>query len=268
MIVEVSLAAGVIALSAAIWMKIEAFGYRVRNEVIETQDIPDAFHLYKILFITDIHRRKLSERKILSLNLQPDCIMLGGDITEKGVPWERVGANLEILRKIAPVYAVLGNHDLKAGSGKLETLFEEPGLLLLKDDTVMLNKNGDSIALSGIMQPVSRNDPYSSFLGNAHKGQYHIVLVHDPIWIKDRRSISANLILAGHTHGGQIVLPFLGAARLEGFYKKYNAGWYHLGHKAKKAVRMLISRGFGTSHIPLRFRSPSEIHLITLIKKP
>ncbi|WP_422660773.1 metallophosphoesterase [Paenibacillus sp. EC2-1] len=268
MILWISLILLILALSTLLWMRKEATGYRVRNEIVESQSIPECFDGYKILFITDIHRRKLTDEKLLELNLKPDCILLGGDITEKGVPWERVSSNLQSLSRIAPVYGVLGNHDLYAGKEKLEALFNKFGLTLLKDKTVRLEKNGLSIALSGVMQPATRKHPYSNFKGHAKKDQYHIMLVHDPIWVMGKRNIFADLVLAGHTHGGQIVLPLFGAVRLEGFYKKYSAGWYNLIQKSSAAVPLLISRGFGTSHIPLRLGSPSELHLITLLKKP
>ncbi|MFC7681989.1 metallophosphoesterase [Paenibacillus sp. GCM10028914] len=267
MIVWVCIVLAGIALTALTWMRIEATGYRVRYDDVESALVPNAFQRYRILFITDIHRREISYQRLQELELCPDCILLGGDITEKGVPWDRVRANLEVLRRIAPVYGVLGNHDLVAGSNKLEKLFSELGLTLLKDRTVKLEKDGCSIALSGVMQPASRKHQYSRFRGNPRIGQYHILLVHDPIWILGKRNISADLILAGHTHGGQVILPLLGAIRLKGFYKKYFAGWYNLRQKSNSFIRLLISRGFGTSHIPLRLGCPSEMHLITL-KKP
>lgn len=270
MILWVSIAAVAIMICIIGWMRFEATGYRVRTDVVETDLISDAFHGYNILFISDIHRRKLSEKRLRALDLKPDCILLGGDITEKGVPWDRVKDNLEVLNRIAPVYAVLGNHDWKAGRQTLEALLSEPGFTLLKDRTVAIYKNGESISLSGVMQPATRKHPYSAFRGRHQKGKFHILLVHDPIWIKGKRNISADLILSGHTHGGQIVLPLLGAIKLEGFYTKYSAGWYNLIQKTSPShkVRLLISRGFGTSHIPFRFGSPSEIHLIKLQKKP
>lgn len=271
MIVWLSIIAGVIVLGTFGWMKFEAYGYRVLEDTVESDKIPTSFQDYRILFMTDIHRRKLSEKRLRELDLKPDCILLGGDITEKGVPWSRVRRNLEMLCRIAPVYAVLGNHDLMAGSQSVEELINDTGAILLKDKTLMLNNNGESIALSGIMQPATRKHPYSSFKGHTQKGQYHIVLVHDPIWIQGKTNISADLILSGHTHGGQIIFPLLGAVRLEGFYKKYSAGWYNLPQKTSSLhpnVRLLISTGFGTSHISLRLGCPSVFHLISLQKKP
>ncbi|WP_234032788.1 metallophosphoesterase [Paenibacillus faecalis] len=270
MIGWLSIIAGAAALGMLGWMTMEAVGYRVCEDSIESDKLPASFQNYRILFMSDIHRRKLSERKLQKLNLMPDCILLGGDITERGVPWSRVRHNLELLRRIAPVYGVLGNHDLAAGKQHLEELFKTAGASLLKDKTLMLEKDGDCIALSGMMQPATRKHFYSRFKGQLQQGQYHIILVHDPIWIEEHDDIAADLILTGHTHGGQIILPLLGAVRLEGFYKEYGAGWFSLAHKASRYysdMRLLISRGFGTSHIPLRLGCPSEFHLISLKKK-
>lgn len=251
-------------------MVFEAAGYRVRQEIVESGRIPASFDGCKILFITDIHRRKLSERKLRAVVPHADLVLVGGDLTEKGVPESRVRSNMEVLGRLGPVYAVLGNHDLKAGVRRVERILEQSGVFLLKDKSVALSRNGESLVISGLMQPLSRNHSYSSFSGRARKEQFHIVLVHDPIWIRGKKKLKADLILAGHTHGGQIILPFLGPVRLEGFYQTYGAGWFTLERNKEptEQARLLISRGFGTSHIPLRFGCPSELHLITLNKTP
>lgn len=253
------------------WMRSEAGGYCVREEEVVSDRIPQSFDGYRILFITDIHRRVLSEQKLTSNLLPVDCVFLGGDITEKGVSFQRMRHNMSVLLRIAPVYAVLGNHDLYAGKDAVRQVLRETGVALLSDKTITLKKNEESITLSGIRQPASKKHPYTQFRGNPKEDSYHIILVHDPIWVKDREETNGDLLLAGHTHGGQIVLPFAGAVRLERFYKKFKSGWYSLPRKVGDSLhtsRMLISRGFGTSHIPLRLKCPAEYHVITLRKKP
>lgn len=263
--------AAAVGAGAIGWMRAEAGGYRVREEEVMSDRIPQSFDGYRILFITDIHRRELSAQKLTSNLLPVDCVFLGGDITEKGVSFERMRHNMSVLVRIAPAYAVLGNHDLYAGKDAVRQVLRETGVTLLSDKTVTLWKNEECIALSGIRQPASKKHPYTPFRGKTKEDQYHIILVHDPIWVKDRDETHGDLLLAGHTHGGQIVLPFAGAVRLERFYKKFKSGWYSLQRKAGETFqtsRMLISRGFGTSHIPLRLKCPAEYHVITLRKKP
>lgn len=265
--------AGAAALGAGAigWMRAEARGYRVREEEVVSERIPHSFDGFRILFITDIHRRQLSEEKLLSNLSSVDCVLLGGDITERGVPLQRLRHNMSVLVRIAPVYAVLGNHDLNAGKDAVRKALRESGVMLLNDKTVTLQRSNELIVLSGVRQPASRKNPYTRFRGNAAEDQYHIILVHDPIWIKGKDVVHGDLVLAGHTHGGQIVLPLAGAVRLTRFYKKFKSGWYALPRKAgetEHSSRMLISRGFGTSHIPLRLQCPAEYHVITLRKKP
>ncbi|MHA2853721.1 metallophosphoesterase [Paenibacillus lautus] len=265
--------AGAAALGAGAigWMRVEARGYRLREEEVVSERIPRSFDGFRMLFITDIHRRQLSEEKLLSNISSVDCVLLGGDITEKGVPLERLRHNMSVLARIAPVYAVLGNHDLYAGKDAVRKVLRESGVILMNDKTVTLKRDDECLVLSGVRQPASRKHPYTKFRGNAAEDQYHIILVHDPIWLKGKEETHGDLLLAGHTHGGQIVLPIAGAVRLERFYKKYKSGWYTLPRKAGESVqssRLLISRGFGTSHIPLRLKCPAEYHVITLRKKP
>ncbi|MGG1876908.1 MULTISPECIES: metallophosphoesterase [Paenibacillus] len=253
------------------WMSKEAYGYRLRREEVCSPRIPDAFNGYKILYMTDIHRRQLSERKLRAWLEEADCVFLGGDITERGVPWERLRSNMQLLRKYAPVYAVLGNHDLKAGKEQVRQILRETGVVLLSDKSVELVKGAHRIVLSGIQQPASKYHPYTRYRGRNREGRYHIVLVHDPRWVKDRTDYPYDLVLAGHTHGGQIVLPLAGAVKLEKFYQSYKAGWYDLPGKEDGATAgppFLISKGFGTSHLPLRLGCPAELHLITLKQKP
>lgn len=253
------------------WMSSEAQGYRIRNQELVFDRLPPSFDEFRILFITDIHRRALSARKLSSHLSGVDCVLVGGDITEKGVPVKRLRHNMSVLARIAPVYAVLGNHDLFAGKDEVRKVLRETGVTLLSDKTITLQRQDERIALSGIRQPASRKHPYTPFRGKAREEDFHIIMVHDPIWIQGRQETHADLLLAGHTHGGQIVLPVFGAVRLTRFYKRFKSGWYTLPRTAgetEASSRMLISRGFGTSHIPLRLLCPSEYHLLTLRKKP
>ncbi|MNI87303.1 phosphodiesterase YaeI [compost metagenome] len=90
--------------------------------------------------------------------------------------------------------------------------------------------------------------------------------MHDPLWLSKQKKVPADLILAGHTHGGQVVLPFGLQMHTDPFYRTYNAGMYTIAREdgSGGSAKLLISRGFGTAHLPLRWRSPSEMHVLTL----
>jgi len=96
-------------------------------------------------------------------------------------------------------------------------------------------------------------------------------MVHDPLWLSQRSSVPADLVLAGHTHGGQLILPFIGRSRrIEEFYHTYDAGAFlwPKGDGSEGFAKVMISRGFGTSHLPLRWGSPAEMHILTLRRAP
>lgn len=94
-----------------------------------------------------------------------DCVLLGGDITERGVPLQRMRHNMSVLVRIAPVYAVLGNHDLNAGKDAVRKVLRESGVTLLNDKTVTLKRSNELMVLSGVRQPASRKHPYTRFRG-------------------------------------------------------------------------------------------------------
>ena len=143
------------------WMRAEARGYRVREEEVVSDRIPHSFDGFRILFITDIHRRQLSEEKLLSNLSSVDCVPLGGDITERGVPLQRLRHNLSVLVRIAPVYAVLGNHDLNAGKDAVRKALRESGSL--NDKTVTLKQSNELIVLSGVRRRPAGNTHTQDF---------------------------------------------------------------------------------------------------------
>ncbi|CAM2803437.1 metallophosphoesterase [Paenibacillus sediminis] len=252
----------IVGLSLLLWMRWEAVSYRISYNHIELKRLPRNFNGMNILFITDIHRRKLSHKRFDSLKGKVDLILLGGDLMQRKVPLLRVRYNMNILRAIAPVYAVHGNHDYDAGVRKLDLMLKECGVILLNNEQVVWEKDGESLCLTGIDEH-RKKDTTERLLNT--KADCHIVLVHDPKWIQEMDTVSVDLILAGHTHGGQIRLPFIGAIHLGPFYKKYANGLFQLDSSiASPRAKMFISRGIGTNHLPLRLACRAEVHIIVL----
>ena len=249
-------------------MSYEARLHSVTHSEVVLDNLPEAFRGSRIFFVSDIHKRKLSRECLKAYDGKADWVILGGDIMERNVPLERVQENLAILSKIGPVYGVYGNHDLKADPDGLARALELNGGILLRDENRILERDGEKICLTGVDQPRSKRDGYPRLpeLPDSESALCRIVVVHDPVWIRFMTDKAADLILAGHTHGGQIRLPWFGAVRLNGFYRKYDCGWFrwYQPHSAVKRPQMLISRGFGNRRIPLRLCCPSEMHLIQL----
>ncbi|WP_438351299.1 metallophosphoesterase [Paenibacillus sp. FA6] len=247
----------------------------VRNHIIPIEigmsRLPSSFDGSVILFITDIHRRNLPRDLLMALKGQVDWILLGGDMMEKNVPLSRVERNMRLLSSVAPVYAVHGNHDYKADVLSLDSILIQCGVELLINKNVRLEKNGSHIWLTGVDYPHIRKRSYSTLpkLPSTEANTCRLVLVHDPAWINRYSTKPADLTLAGHTHGGQIDLPFFGPVHLDKHYRDLPSGTFQWEQPNAliKTATIFISRGFGYRHLPLRFRCPAEINLITLRSK-
>ncbi|GAB6990337.1 metallophosphoesterase [Paenibacillus pini] len=250
------------------WMSYEARMHQVNKREIKLENLPSAFDGSRIFFISDIHRRELSAEKLQEWKGLVDWVIVGGDIMERNVPLRRVDDNIGVLSSLAPVYAVYGNHDYKADPVGLEHILNHHGVTLLKDENVNLELGGEHICLTGVDYPHLKRNDYNPLppIQEDVKDVCRIVLVHDPMWITCYPELPAELILAGHTHGGQITMPFFGPIRLNGFYRKYASGMFSWNQPKANVQhpQMLISRGFGTRRIPFRLCCPAEMHVLTL----
>jgi predicted MPP superfamily phosphohydrolase len=266
-----------ILLIAAITVGImvaNAFRNQIITEEIILDSLPEVFDGFRILFITDIHRRCLPSVLLTPLKGKVDAVLLGGDVTEKDSPLKRLVDNMAMVTSIAPTYVVHGNHDYKANISLVDQIIRNSGAKLLLDENVAFEREGATLWLTGVDFPKKGgNTPYTPLprlaTHTSSMDTCRIILVHDPLWLSKRESVPADLILAGHTHGGQVILPFIGQRHVENFYHKYDAGMFQWprGDGTERNAKLLISRGFGTAHLPLRWGSPAEMHVLTLKKR-
>lgn len=263
---------GICVLLAALFgllMLVAAFREHIIAEEIFLEALPEDFDGFRILFITDIHRRRLPVKLLSPMKGRLDAVFLGGDLTEKGGSMNRLHDNMTLVAALAPVYAVHGNHDYRANIALVDNIIRGSGAMLLQDESVIIQKKESRLLLTGVDFPrTGGKKAYKPLppLSSTEASLCRIILVHDPLWLSQQSEVAADLVLAGHTHGGQVVLPFAGHRHIDPFYRKYNAGHYRLHGKggSGSGTRMLISRGFGTAHLPLRWGSRSEMHLLTL----
>lgn len=254
---------------AMVAMVISAFRKSIITKEIILRSLPEEFDGFRILFITDIHRRRLPEQYLNTLKDEVDVVFLGGDMTEKGSSISRLADNMKLAASIAPAYAVHGNHDYQAEIKLVDRVIKGSGVKLLMDENLTICRKETAILLTGVDFPKQGGKrayaPLPAVTGT-EASLFRIILVHDPLWLSVQSEIPADLILAGHTHGGQVVLPFIGHRHVEDFYRDYSAGVYEVpkGDGSGSTARLLISRGYGTSHLPLRWGSPAEMHVLTL----
>jgi uncharacterized protein len=264
----------VLGLLAAIWgFLIEPNLLLVRHVSIETAKWPVTLAPLRIVAVADIHAgaphvdaAKLN-RLVAEVNAQnPDVIMLLGDYVIQHIPFgkpippEEIAGHLKGLRAKHGVYAVLGNHDwYRPGGERVWRSLEDAGIRVLENRAVPLPGSNERIWLAGIADDTTRDpDPHGTFR-TIPAGAAVVALTHDPAVFPDIPDRAA-LTLAGHTHGGQVAVPFWGALFIPG----RSPLRYAYGHIAENGNDLYVTSGIGTTALPVRFNAPPELVVITL----
>jgi hypothetical protein len=240
--------------------------------------LPAAFDGFRIAQVSDIHMDEYTEpfflRQVIDRvnRLQPDTVVLTGDFVSDG-PAKRkfsVGAAWQCANLLNELdcrnrYAVLGNHDHGVGAKQVATALRDNGVQVLVNDFLSIERGRSRIWLAGVDDPVvgrpelARAVP-ASICGIADEPV--ILLCHAPDFVDHILTQPAgkavSLMLSGHTHGGQVRLPLMGAAILPDLGRKYIEGWFRLG-----GLQLYVNRGIGTVGLPFRLDCSPEITLFT-----
>ena len=272
---------GTIFFILLIWTVLGNKALMVSTISISSSHIPAAFSGFRIAQVSDLHNTEFGKNnaellKLLSEN-RPDIIAITGDLIDAN--HTDVGIALGFVQesvRIAPTYYVTGNHE--AASPQYDTLkagLEEARVIVLEDEAVSLERNGETITLLGLGDPdfTVNGDMFgetsamvSTKLKNLDDGEggYTILLSHRPELFETYVNCGTDLVFAGHAHGGQFRLPFIGGlvAPNQGLFPQYDAGLYTDG-----STSMVVSRGIGNSIIPFRFNNRPEIVLVELNAK-
>lgn len=236
------------------YMYRQAFGDRVLKQELRFKDFPPSFGSVTIFFISDIHKRIISDSVIDEAKGKADLVIIGGDLAEKGVELAQVSANIDKLKTIAPVFFVWGNNDYEFNSHELDSLLFHSGVKMLDNTAVKFeSRSGDTLFILGIDDLSLGKSRLDLAMQDAEPNGFHILVSHNPAIVNRLEpGHTISLVLSGHTHGGQI--------RILGF------GPYELGGvKKKNGTTLLTSNGYGTTAVPLRLGARAETHLITLL---
>ncbi|HMD32266.1 MAG TPA: metallophosphoesterase [Candidatus Acidoferrales bacterium] len=224
----------------------------------------------RIVHLTDIHHGLyFSAEAVLAAvelanSLEPDLIALTGDY----VSYSRNFANaagelLGGLRARRGVFAVLGNHDFRVGAELVSRALRRNGIEVLRNRHTLVRAGASELHLAGV-EDLWYNASLPRALRNIPRTRPVILLSHNPQIVAAAAHYSVDLVLSGHTHGGQVRLPFL-ERRREGnpLHRRFLTGWDSWGH-----TRIYISRGIGTIVVPVRVACPPEIPVFTLVARP
>lgn len=256
---------------------------------VEFKNLPTSFHGCRIGFLADLHNNEIgANNEILLSELKkqrPDYILCGGDMivgSHRGVcEYDRAIDFLKEAVKIAPVFFSFGNHEERLRNPELfeTSLFElflerleRIGVHVLDNYGVQLVQNGDTISIKGLSidmecykrwwnrVPLSVSQITTKI---GRKDGFTILLAHNPVYFKSYDSYGGDLVLAGHVHGGLMVLPFLGGVISPelALFPKYDAGYFK-----GKYSQMIVSRGLGVHTLPIRINNRPEVIMITLKK--
>lgn len=268
--------AGALALYAG---EMERHWIEVAERTIRLPNLPAGFDGLRIAQLSDIHLHEYSEDFFLrhavdKINrLQPEMVFLTGDYVSAGIGTQAYALRAasrcaEILTGLLckKIYAVPGNHDVVVDGRAVMQLLTRAGVTVLVNDHLPLERGGGRIWLAGVDDPVMgwprpelampeaiRNRPDEPILLLCHAPDYADNLLSRGV------GHAVSLMLSGHTHGGQVRLPFLAPFDLPALGRKYIEGFFRVGN-----LQLYVNRGLGTVGVPFRFNCPPEITLITL----
>ena len=226
--------------------------------------LPPALDGLRIGFLTDVHHSQtvpasdVTHAVELVMAQRPDLIVLGGDYVTFG---DRafVGPVAELLAPLqAPhgVFAILGNHD---DDRDMPAALSQRHIEVLKDARTRLEVRGEGLELAGLRFWTRKPEDVARVLRKAATDTV-ILLAHDPRRLNEASALNVPAVLSGHTHGGQVVLPGVGAVARRRFPVLAGLG-------SRENTSIFVSRGIGTVYVPVRINCPPEVAMITLKRR-
>lgn len=234
---------------------------------VELGGLGREFDGFTIGHLTDLHRGRyiptsFIERAVKAANaLKPDLFVLTGDYISRSARFMHSCA-LALKELSAPCgkVAVLGNHDYWTDADEVtRELTETAGVQVLKNQSILITQGRSALTIAGLDDSVTGHDDFDATLTGAPGAVPIVLLAHKPDIIEEAARRKIALVLAGHTHGGQIVIPGYGPPVVPSHCRSYASGI-----KRVDGTTMYVNRGVGMAILPIRLNCPPEVALITL----
>ncbi|WP_077328402.1 metallophosphoesterase [Virgibacillus siamensis] len=250
-------------------IRFETNHFKLNSVSFKSSKLPPEAN-FTILQMTDLHNKVFgfnNERLVDAAKaVNPDILVLTGDFLDDDT--QTLGSVFSLVERLTAnhehVYFVSGNHDW-ANSRKAEFLngLHERNVFILNNQSTRITIRDVHLNLVGVDDPSKEHEDIVEAFNSVDTDNYTILLSHAPDIIRMYRDIPADLILCGHTHGGQIRSPFFGAliAPDQGLFPKLDKGVFEFGPEQY----LYIDSGLGTSRIPVRFLNQSQLSLVTII---
>ncbi len=233
---------------------------------LEVSGLPKGFAGLRIAHLSDLHVGPfLNEERLGALlapvqALAPELVVVTGDIVnsrpDEAIPAARALAKL---RARLGVWAVLGNHDRFIDGDEVQRHLRAGGINVLANEGVLLERGGDRLWLCGVDDTWTKRNDLDAALRGRPEGTPTLLLAHDPDLFAAAAAKGIELTLSGHTHGGQLAVPFLKQLATARAVTRFVAGQYRIGQS-----RLFVSRGSGIVVPPVRLGAPPEIPLLVL----
>jgi predicted MPP superfamily phosphohydrolase len=258
---------GILAAGVGLGTGMGAYGYayerhqlQVTRESLPVSGLPDALSGVRIGLVCDLHRSRTVAHSVIARSVElimqerPDLIVLGGDYVTWGDRRYVMPAAEALAGLSAPhgVFAVLGNHD---DDRDMPAALVRQGYAVLKDARTRVTVNGEALELVGIRFWTRKAADVARLMRGA--AGTVVLLAHDPRRLTEASALNIPVILSGHTHGGQIVLPVIGTPARARFPTL-------AGLTRQENTTLFVSRGVGTVYVPVRWNCPPEVAVLTL----
>jgi len=259
--------AAILAVASALTAASFIHRTRIIHRDVSVASLPAAFEGYRIVQLTDLHcgpfasRRRVDAWVARANRLEADLVAVTGDLIASGTTFVPVVTRaLGALKGRDGVFACMGNHDYFTEGEAVATGLAAAGLRVLRNEGLEIARDGARIFLAGVDDTWTGRDDLGAALAERPAGMPAVLLAHDPVLFPDAAARGVDLTISGHTHGGQLGVPFFAERwNLARVMTRFTSGIYRAG-----ASTLFVSHGLGTTGVPIRMLVPSEIAVLTL----
>lgn len=245
----------------------------ITKEYNINKDIKDKRNKIKVVQFTDTQLGEFYSIEQLSkvvdkINEQDaDIVVFTGDLIDRVSGYEHLEEVPKILDKIESKlgkFAVWGNHDYGGGGHNYyKKTMESAGFKVLENETELINlENGKTITISGLDEVMFRKPNPEMIKNNISEASYNLLILHEPDLIESFINSNVNLALAGHSHGGQVELPFIGAIVTPPYGEKYVDGFYNISDDNRNKI--YVNSGLGNTKMVFRFMNIPKISVFNI----